>query len=386
MADSLYLSEIFKVIEGAVRLDPEKVRNYSLLLADKLESSGDTASARRLRRLLEDPGGQIRPLRLEQSPPPPVDSESRFPLLERIKPSDWAIPVVLSEQQTNIVDEFTQAVKHRVALENQGLRSTPSLLLYGPPGCGKTHLAIDIARRLDLPIFVARLDGLISSFLGSTAKNIRAIFEFAARTPCVLFVDEFDAIAKVRDDQQELGELKRVVNSFIQTLDALSRDLIVIAATNHERLLDGAVWRRFSFQLEMPFPNPEGRKRLWTDYLPSGSWTKRDIAILSDLSDGFSGASIQAACDRLKTRLVTHQEQPNLNLAVRAAVSHMPAFRQGISLNFELMTKPEELFSVLSQRAPELYSIGIVSEIAGVPKSTLARRLHSAGSLKLNPA
>jgi len=101
---------------------------------------------------------------------------------------------------------------------------------------------------------VARLDGLISSYLGSTAKNIRALFDFAAKTPCVLFLDEFDAIAKVRSDAQEMGELKRVVNSFLQNLDTLGRQSIVLAATNHETLLDAAVWRRFTYRLALTLP------------------------------------------------------------------------------------------------------------------------------------
>jgi len=83
--------------------------------------------------------------------------------------------------------------------------------MYGPPGTGKSRLARHIARELGLDLYVARLDGLISSFLGSTSKNIRALFDFASKTPCVLFLDEFDAIAKLRGDTQELGELKRVV-------------------------------------------------------------------------------------------------------------------------------------------------------------------------------
>ena len=135
------------------------------------------------------------------------------------------------------------------------------MLLYGPPGCGKSRLARYTARKLGLELYVARLDGLISSYLGSTSKNIRALFEFASRTPCVLFLDEFDAIAKLRGDTQELGELKRVVNSFIQNLDTLGTQSVVLAATNHEVLLDAAVWRRFSYRLELSYPGRNSGRR-----------------------------------------------------------------------------------------------------------------------------
>ena len=129
-----------------------------------------------------------------------------------------------------------------------------SLLLYGPPGCGKTSIAYYLAHRLGLPLVTARLDALISSLLGNTAKNLRRVFDFANRQPCVLFLDEFDAIAKARDDQHELGELKRVVNSLLQNMDTYCQHGVLIAATNHQELLDDAIWRRFQTVIEVPKP------------------------------------------------------------------------------------------------------------------------------------
>lgn len=105
-----------------------------------------------------------------------------------------------------------------------------------------------------LPLVTARLDGMISSLLGSTAKNIRKIFDFASRQECILFLDEFDVIAKIRDDKNETGELKRVVNSLIQNIDIFSKDSIIIAATNHHELLDPAIWRRFNRVLSVSKP------------------------------------------------------------------------------------------------------------------------------------
>lgn len=377
MVDSPFLSEVFKIVEGALRLDSVKVRNYAQLLAEKLDATGDQPSARRLRRLMDEPGNQLRPLRMEQTSVPPVDSESRFPLLERVNPRGWESSVVLTDAQAVTVEDFVHVVKHRAALDNAGLGGSPSLLLYGPPGCGKTHLAVEVARRLELPIYVARLDGLISSFLGSTAKNIRAIFEFAARTPCVLFLDEFDAIAKVRDDQQELGELKRVVNSFIQTLDTFSRDLIVIAATNHQQLLDSAIWRRFTYQLEVSLPKAATREILWRQFLGE-KFAPREFEILTDLSEGLSGAAIKAVSDRIKARTVTHREEPNLRSAVRTLAAQSSATNAAAVLRPDLLENPSALQAVLEKRAGGLYSLAVLSAITGVPKSTLSRRLQPA--------
>lgn len=136
-----------------------------------------------------------------------------------------------------------------------------TLLLYGPPGCGKTTVAQYISSVTGLPLVTARLDGLVSSLLGSTAKNIRKIFDYACKRECILFLDEFDVIAKLRDDRNELGELKRVVNSLLQNIDGFNNDSILIAATNHHELLDPAIWRRFStiVALEKPQRNEIAR-------------------------------------------------------------------------------------------------------------------------------
>ena len=133
--------------------------------------------------------------------------------------------MVIGQQQWDTVNEFISIAKSHA----QSDAASISLLMCGSPGTGKSRLVRHIAQELGLELFIARLDGLISSLLGITAKNIRALFEFASKTPCVLFLDEFDAIAKVRGDTQD----------------------------------DSAIWRCFSYRLKLDYPSAEKRFRLW---------------------------------------------------------------------------------------------------------------------------
>jgi MoxR-like ATPase len=375
VANNAYLSELFRIIEGALRLDGVKVRNYAALLADKLAAAGDEASAQRLRKLLDERTVQLHPTRLEQQAPPPVDGESRFPLLERVTVPDSVERHFFTDAQRAFVEDYLAVVGSRVELEKRRIKAGTNLLLYGPPGSGKSHLAMHIAWRLKLPIYVARLDGLISSFLGSTAKNIRSVFEFASRMPCVLLLDEFDAIAKLRDDQQELGELKRVVNSFIQSLDTLGNHVILIAATNHEQLLDPAVWRRFQYLMRIDLPEREQREALWKMFSGELKWSNKELRALADLSEGFSIAAIEMAANRVQQQVVTRQENPSLRSAV-VALSSL-ARGETAAKTFVLgsnLDDRRELIKVLRRRDPAVYSLSIIGEIAGVSRATMSRQ------------
>lgn len=373
MKKTPYLSEVFRIVEGALRLDGEKVRNYALLLAEKLEEDGDSATASRLRRMLQERGQQLRPAKVEHHAPP-VDGESRFPLLQKETIPDTVNRHLFTEHQRHAVDEYLSVVNSRGELESKGIKVVTNLLLYGPPGCGKTHLAKFIAHELKLPLYLVRLDGLISSFLGSTAKNIRAILEFASRTPCVLLLDEFDAIAKLRDDQQELGELKRIVNSFLQSLDALGNDVILIAATNHEQLLDPAVWRRFHYQLHIDFPDGVQREKFWEMFSTDIAWSPKELKALADLSEGFSVAAIETVVVRLRQRLIVQGHSPTLRDALLALQSLAEGKQSmGQPLTQAPLDDPGHLSKFLKSRNEQLYSLALIGDIAGRSTATISR-------------
>ena len=369
------MNELFRIVSGALRLDIDKVRNYTAFLAENLEKAGDKATARRLRKMLEESDQQLRPAGAAFAKVLPVDEDSRFPLIEQVNLKTLTEhPVILSQDQWDPVNEFLSIAKSYAQADVNDLTTSLSFLMYGPPGTGKSRLARHIAQELGLELYVARLDGLISSFLGSTSKNIRALFDFAAKTPCVLFLDEFDAIAKLRGDSQELGELKRVVNSFIQNLDTLGNQSIVIAATNHQELLDSAIWRRFSYRLALDFPAADLRRNMWAEFSGELQFTAREIELLVDLSEGFSGSDINEVCVRLHRRRITRKEFPSLKDSFQ--VLQNLGIGEGEDRRFLSILRGKDkhaISTMLRERNAKLYSHSALAGLFGVSKATAHR-------------
>ena len=189
----------------------------------------------------------------------PEDRERGIPLLSLREPVRRIEDVVLSRDNLSLVNEIIREHNREEVLRTYGLRPSDRILFCGPPGCGKTLTAEVIASELGRPFAVVRTDSVVSSFLGETAANLRKVFDFAAATPSVMLFDEFDALGKEREDASEHGELRRVVNAVLQMLDAYDGRSLILAATNHEGMLDSAVWRRFD---EVLFLKPPTRAQL----------------------------------------------------------------------------------------------------------------------------
>lgn len=166
----------------------------------------------------------------------------------RIRLSDLVLPGLVRQVCTDLVEEHHR----RDLLRSYGLEPRHRALLSGPPGSGKTSLAEAIATEIAVPLLTVRYEGLIGSYLGETAARMDALFSAVRVRPCVLFFDEFDAVAKERGDTHETGEIKRVVSSLLLQIDRLPSHVIVVAATNHSELLDRAVWRRMQIRLDLP--------------------------------------------------------------------------------------------------------------------------------------
>ena len=235
----------------------------------------------------------------------PIDSDSKLSLLRREYPVLTNADPILCERIQTQLNQIVAERKHLDILQKNNLLPTRSVLFFGPPGVGKTMSARWIAKVLKKPLLTLDLSTVISSYLGKTGSNIRMVLDYAKSTECILLLDEFDAIAKKRDDESDIGELKRLVNVLLQEIDNWPSTSLLIAATNHAELLDRAIWRRFDDVITYPIPDKKIRKEVIGSSF--GEYLKNDeplIDALSELWKEKSNSDVYQIAMRVKRRIV----------------------------------------------------------------------------------
>lgn len=312
----------------------------------------------------------------------PVDKETSAPLLEIIfvddlPASEPIFDISIKEAVTSVILEWSNYDK----LIKMNATPSRSCLIYGLPGTGKTHLAKWIAKKLGLPIVQAKLDGIISSFLGTSSRNIGNLFAFANRYKCILLLDEFDAIAKLRNDPQEVGEVKRIVNTLLQCLDSRDQIGFTIGITNHEQLLDPAIWRRFDVQIEIPKPSPSVIPILLQNFISPLKYNDAEIAFLSWCLQDCSGADIQKLSNWLKRMSIIdeYKDECLYHLMQRYILLNTGRISEKVK---EVITKtPDNIYASLKILSPELKQKDI-AEIFNMTPSSFCKMIQKNNKIE----
>ncbi|WP_294259164.1 ATP-binding protein [uncultured Comamonas sp.] len=348
----LFVAKLVRKYRGT---DPE--------LAQQLDVHLRANAPRGQSALRKAPLGMALPMPTQSQPQAlPVDDESRLSLLKTFGDEAAPVPLLAPELQAKL-GQLIEERKQAKRLESLGLVPTRSAIFVGPPGVGKTITARWLAGQLGVPFYVLDLTAVMSSLLGRSGGNLRAALDFAKRSPCVLLLDEIDAIAKRRSDDGDVGELKRLVTVILQEVDAWPAHSVLLAATNHPELIDPALWRRFDLELEFSSPAEPEIKSALTQFLAADAkhfdkWM--DILVL--VFKGHSFSDIQREVNRMRRslalRLGTAQEQ--LGALVQKQSLHLePAERVELAVLLEKS-------NALTQRA--------ISGVTGVSRDTIRKR------------
>lgn len=315
---------------------------------------------------------------LTKNTPMPVDRETSTPLAQVIFPTDIADSAPLFDDRVSaavrgLLDEWS----HIEELEALHVSPAKSCLIYGLPGTGKTRLALWMAKQLGLPLVVARLDSLVSSFLGTSARNIGTLFGFANRYRCLLLLDEFDALAKLRDDPQEVGEIKRIVNTLLQNLDTRQEIGFTVGITNHPQLLDSAVWRRFEAQLEIPVPSLPLRMEMARTFMVPVNVPDSHLKLLAWFTEGATGAELETLSRAYKKLQAVRGSKQTDVLEVFRQFATMSSGRLTKDRRGLLFGDENELIEALHHSKEPSFSLTELGELVGKDKSTLSRALKA---------
>ena len=295
-------THIKALLQSHLEGDDERFCAVAMQLAAQEAKHGHGKLAQELRALVDDAKGRI-----DTSSPVPISRPrgELATLLEAIYPKARLSDMVLNDALAEQIRRVIREQRHAERILEHGLSPRRKLLFMGPSGTGKTLTASVLAGELGLPLLQVRLDGLITKFMGETAAKLRLIFDATRRTRGVYFFDEFDAIGSQRGLANDVGEIRRVLNSFLQMIEQDRSHSLIVSATNHPGILDTALFRRFDDVLHYERPDEAQIIRLLKVRLghrtePHVSWKA-----LAGVAAGLSFADItQAANEALKDAII----------------------------------------------------------------------------------
>ena len=292
--------------------DGDDTRFYAIALqvAAQAARTGHGKFAQELRELVDQVKERSKALEPTRGPKPVPLAQPRGELAGLLTvsyPKTRLSDLALTEGLRSRLDRVLTEQRERSRLREHGFAPMRRLLLIGPPGTGKTMTSAALAGELGLPLFSIQLDGLITKYMGETAAKLRLVFDAIQSTRGVYLFDEFDALGGERGSRNDVGEIRRVLNSFLQFLEQDDSDSLVLGATNHVGLLDRALFRRFDAVLEYALPTAEVAERVMRARL--GLLDTSGIAwkVAAKAAEGLSHAEIAMACEQAaKNAILDH--------------------------------------------------------------------------------
>lgn len=354
-----------KLIRAALDNDKKSVEAISLLIGKSIKKIAPDSSAEIFKILsFANSGNDI--MRSLDIASLPRDKETRSRLVQVEESIEMKSPI-LDDITLKELEDF---LKERSLFEKfleKNIVPPNSMLLHGKPGVGKTYIAKWLAYKLNMPMITLDLANSISSYLGRSGQNIKSIFDYAKEHNVILFLDEIDAIAKKRDDESDLGELKRLVNVLLKELDDCPAICVIIGATNHPELLDKAIWRRFDRNLEVLLPGDEQRLELIKRSLSENfdEVQQNVINIIVSGLNGTSAADICKFCEHVKRKQVMNDSLSIAECLLReyCAISKLKTKEQKIIFCKQLREQNKKI------------TIKQISEITGISQSSVDRYL-----------
>lgn len=300
------VDQILSLIRNHINNDDAQFRKVALQISAVEARSGHAIIARTIQELLRQKNTSLGTIRLV-SKNKDVDD-----LLLQLDTCDDRKSLILSNSVEEKLERIIKEYLKKETLKKYGLVNRRKLLLYGASGTGKTMTASVLAKEFNLPFFVVRTERVVTKFMGETGQKLGRIFDFISEVPAVYLFDEFDAIGSQRGMDNEVGEQRRILNTFLQLLERDDSDSFIIAATNSIESIDKAMFRRFDDVIEYSLPDREQRLALLHEYLYAAK--DLDFALAESLFEGMSHAEIKMLCSDIFKESLLNDKKIDLSL------------------------------------------------------------------------